>query len=162
MKQSLYIETSVVSYYSSRPSRDIIVLAHQEITRQWWPRAIKNFNIFVSEIVIREASMGDKEAAKKRLDDIKNFRILDLTEEVERIAQVYFDELKLPRKAFGDAVHLAVACVYHMDYLVTWNCTHLANGQIIKRLSDINTSYQLKTSVICTPEELMEVSYDMG
>lgn len=157
MKESLYLETSVISYYNSRPSRDVIILAHQEITRQWWPKAIKNFDIFVSEIVIKEASMGDHGAAKRRLDDLKNFRILKLTEEVEKIAKVYFEELKLPQRAFGDAVHLAVACVHHIDYLVTWNCTHLANAQVIKRLMDINSSHHLNTSIICTPEELLEV-----
>jgi predicted nucleic acid-binding protein len=91
MKESLYLETSVISYYNSRPSRDVIILAHQEITRQWWPKAINNFDIFVSEIVIKEASMGDQEAAKRRLDDLKNFRILKLTEEVEKIAKVYME-----------------------------------------------------------------------
>lgn len=157
MKESLYLETSVVSCYTSRPSRDIIVLAHQEITREWWPNAIKNFDIFVSEIVIKEASMGDQEAAERRLVELKTFNRLELNKEVEKMAQIYFEELKLPKKAFGDAIHLAVACIHNIDYLVTWNCTHLANAKIIKKLLDINKLQNLKTSIICTPEELMEV-----
>lgn len=157
MKESLYLETTVVSYYTSRPTRDIIVLAHQEITREWWPKAIKRFDIFISEVVIEEASMGDLEAAKKRMEEIKNFPHLELNDKVEETAKIYMESLEIPTKSFRDAAHLAVASVHNMDYLVTWNCTHLANGEVIKRLMTINGSLGIHTPIICTPEELMEV-----
>jgi len=163
MKESIYIETTVVSYYTSKPSRDIIVLAHQEITRQWWPMAIRRYNVFISEVVIEEASFGDPEAAKRRLKELKDFPHLEffphleLNDKVEEMAQVYMERLYIPEKSFRDAAHLAVASVHNIDYLVTWNCTHLANGEVIKKLMKINESFCIPTPIICTPEELMEV-----
>jgi predicted nucleic acid-binding protein len=157
MKGSIYLETTVVSYYTSKPSRDIIVLAHQEITRQWWPRALERYDIFISEVVIEEAELGDQEAAKRRLEELKDFPLLELNDKVEEMAKVYMEKLEIPEKSFRDATHLAVASVHNIDYLVTWNCTHLANGEVIKELMKINESFGIHTPIICTPEELMEV-----
>jgi len=157
MKESIYLETTVVSYYTSKPSRDIIVLAHQEITRQWWPMAMKRYSVFISEIVVEEASLGDTEAAKRRLEELKDFPHLELNKKIEEIAQIYMDKLDIPEKSIRDAAHLAVASVHNIDYLVTWNCAHLANGEIIKKLMKINESFGIYTPIICTPEELMEV-----
>jgi len=157
MKESIYIETSVVSYYVSKPSRDIIVLAHQQITSEWWPKAVKRFDVYISEVVVEEAAAGNKESAEQRLNKLKGFPYLALTEKVEKIAQIYMEKLSIPKKALRDAAHLAVASVHNIDYLVTWNCVHLANGEIIKKLLKINEKLSIKTPVICTPEELMEV-----
>jgi predicted nucleic acid-binding protein len=157
MKESIYLETTVVSYYTSKPSRDIIALAHQEITRQWWPIALRRYDIFISEVVIEEASFGDPEAAKRRLGELKDFPHLELNDKVEEMAQVYMERLEIPKKSFRDAAHLAIACVHNIDYLVTWNCAHLANGEVIKKLMKINESIGIHTPIICTPEELMEV-----
>ncbi len=156
MKESLYLETSVVSYFTARPSRDIIVLAHQEITRQWWEKAIQKFEIYISEAVMEEISTGDLEAVKRRLEKVDTFKRLELNVYVEKMAQVYVDRLKIPKKSALDAVHLAAASIHNMDYLVTWNCSHIANGIVIKKLLEVNTSYGVKTPVICTPEELLE------
>ncbi len=157
MKESIYIETSVVSYYVSKPSRDIIVLAHQQITSEWWPKAVKRFDVYISEVVVEEAAAGNKESAEQRLNKLKGFPYLELTERVEKVAQIYMEKLSIPKKALRDAAHLAVASVHNIDYLVTWNCVHLANGEIIKKLLKINEKLSIKTPVICTPEELMEV-----
>lgn len=157
MKESIYLETTVVSYYTSKPSRDIIVLAHQEITRQWWPPAIRRYNAFISEVVIEEAIFGDPEAVKRRLEELKDFPHLELNDKAEEMAQIYMERLEIPEKSFRDAAHLAIACVHNIDYLVTWNCTHLANGEVIKKLMRINESLGIHTPIICTPEELMEV-----
>lgn len=157
MKESTYIETSVVSYYVSKPSRNLIVLAHQQITWEWWPKAVKRFDIYISEVVVEEAAAGNEEAAKKRLKELKGFFHLELTENVERIAKIYMEKLGIPKKALRDAAHLAVASVHNIDYLVTWNCVYLANGEIIKKLLKLNERLGIKTPVICTPEELMEV-----
>lgn len=156
MKESIYIETSVVSYYVSKPSRDLIVLAHQQITWEWWPTAVKRFNTYISEVVVEEAAAGNKESAEKRLKELKGFSHLELTERVEQTAQIYMEKLSIPPKALRDAAHLAVASIHNIDYLVTWNCVHLANGEIIKRLLKLNEKLKIKTPVICTPEELME------
>ena len=156
MKESIYLETTVVSYYTSRPSRDIIILAHQEITREWWSTAAKRFNIFISEIVIEEAGLGDEEAAKRRLEELRVFPHLELNDVVEKMAQIYMEKLDIPEKSFRDTAHLAVASVHNIDYLVTWNCAHLANGEVIKKLVKINKFFNIQTPIICTPEELME------
>lgn len=157
MKESIYLETSVVSYYVSKPSRDLIVLAHQQITWEWWPTAVKRFNVYISEVVVEEAAAGNKESAEKRLKELKGFSHLELTEKVEQIAQIYIEKLGIPKKALRDAAHIAVASIHNIDYLVTWNCVHLANGEIIKKLLKLNEKLKIKTPVICTPEELMEV-----
>ncbi len=85
---------------------------------------------------------------------------MDLNKEVERIAEIYQNELKLSLKALRDTIHLSVASVHNMDFLVTWNCAHIANGEIIKKISEINYKNNINTPVICTPEELLEVDND--
>jgi predicted nucleic acid-binding protein len=155
VKKSLYLETTVVSYYVSRSSRDVITLAHQEITKEWWNRALKRFNIFISEVVLSEAGLGDHSLAEKRLQELKNLPLLELTDEVEKMARIYIERLKIPPKALRDAAHLAIASVHNIDYLVTWNCVHIANGEIIKQLLKVNEALGIKTPVICTPEGLM-------
>ncbi len=157
MKESIYLETTVVSYFTAKISRDIIVLAHQEITQEWWPQAVERFEVFISEIVVEEARLGDIEAEKKRLEVLKNFPHLELTKKVEKMAQVYMEQLEIPEKSTRDAIHIAVAFVHNIDYLVTWNCAHIANAEVIKKLMKINNSFGIHTPIICTPEELMEV-----
>ncbi|MHC9539188.1 MAG: type II toxin-antitoxin system VapC family toxin [Vulcanimicrobiota bacterium] len=160
MGATVYLETSVVSYLASKTSRDIIVLAHQQITRDWWASAPERFEMYISQIVIEEASLGDPEASQKRLSIIKNYPLLALNSKVEEVAALYIKELEIPPKALRDAVHLALASVHTMDYLVTWNCAHIANGEIIRKLINTNTNLGICTPVICTPEELMEVEHE--
>jgi predicted nucleic acid-binding protein len=155
MKETIYLETTVVSYYTSKPSRDIIVLAHQQITRDWWNTASKRYDVYISQIVVEEARSGDPEAAEKRLRILKEYQHLELNDAVEKMAQIYKDKLRIPPKALRDAVHLAGASVHGVDYLVTWNCAHIANGEVVRKLMKINESFGIKTPVICTPEELM-------
>ena len=156
MRERVYLETTVVSYYTSRPSNNIIVLAKQRITEQWWPQALNRFDIFISEAVVEEAADGDPEAAARRLEALETFELLDIDDEVQRVYNLYIERLQIPQKALRDAIHLAVASVHGMDYLVTWNCTHIANGEIIKKLMKINTEMGISIPVIVTPDELME------
>jgi len=156
MKESLYLETTVVSYYTSKLSRDVVILAHQQITREWWPKAVTRFDVLISEIVVEEASLGDPEAAKRRLEELKDFPLLELNDRVREIAEIYMEALAIPARVFGDAIHLAVASVYDVDYLVTWNCAHIANAELIKKLMKVNESLGIHSPIICTPEELME------
>lgn len=157
MKDSVYLETSVVSYFTSRPSNDILIVARQRITAQWWRQALPRFDAFVSEAVIEEAADGDKGAAARRLSALQGFPLLDIDDEVERVYEVLIDRLEIPRKALRDAVHLAVASVHAIDYLVTWNCAHIANGEVIRKLIRINTELGISTPIIVTPDELMGV-----
>jgi len=157
MKPSVYLETSVVSYYTSSPSRDIFVLTHQQITKEWWDTKSDIFDFLVSELVIDEVSRGDSEAATTRLAIIEDFSILPLTDEIRKLARVLVTALNIPEDALPDALHLAASSIHKVDYLVTWNCKHLANGVIIKKLNDLKEKTGIHVPVICTPEELMEV-----
>ncbi|MBI3097585.1 MAG: type II toxin-antitoxin system VapC family toxin [Planctomycetes bacterium] len=155
MKPSLYLETSVVSYLVARPSRDLMVLAHQEATRAWWGKRLTLFQAYVSPAVLREAARGDAEMAKSRLERLSSFPVLPTTEETEELTRIYAKELSIPARAIADAAHLAFACAYAVDYLMTWNCAHIANAMIRRRLSELNASRGVATPIICTPEELM-------
>ena len=155
-KPRLYLETTIPSYLSSRPSRDIVILAHQELTMNWWENARKRFDLFISQMVIEEVEQGDEFLSKKRLSLIEDYPVLDLTKEVETLSNHYMSLLPLPKRALRDAFHLAFSTYYEMDFLLTWNCTHLANGTIRRRLHMINEELDLLTPTICTPEELLD------
>jgi hypothetical protein len=154
-KPTLYLETTVCSYYTARPVRDIVALAHQEITRDWWERRLTLFEVYISPVVLEEARQGDPGPAQKRLEALSAFPVLEATSEIETLAQTYVSKLALPGKALRDAAHLAFACGYELDYLVTWNCTHIANAEIRRLLISLNDELGLRTPIICTPEELM-------
>jgi hypothetical protein len=161
MKPSLYIETTVPSYYVSRDSRDVVVLAHQQITRTWWETRLADFRAYVSPVVLAEAREGDPEQARRRMEVLVQFQILEASGVVERLAARYMAEFGLPGSAIRDAAHLAFACVYEMDFLVTWNCAHIANGEVIRHLAQFNTGAGITTPTICTPEELLGVEQEI-
>lgn len=156
-KQSVYIETTVVSYLTARPSRDLIVAAHQQVTEEWWDNTLPLLDPFVSPIVIEEASMGDEAAAKVRLEKIAGFPVLEITDEVGELAELYFERIPIPDKARGDAYHLAVATYHGMDFLVSWNFAHILSARVRAVIQDINTIRGISTPIICAPEEVMEV-----
>jgi hypothetical protein len=155
--KSVYIETSVVSYLVSRPSRDLIVAGHQQITREWWENRRAKFACLISDVVLDEARDGDVAQAALRLQALEGFPRLAATAEAERLAAAFLQSV-LPTKAARDAAHLAVATVGKVNYLLTWNCTHLANGEILDRLEPIAAATGFKLPRVCTPEELMGVS----
>ena len=155
MKPTLYLETTIPSYYTSRPTRDIVVLAHQEITRTWWEHRLPLFDAYVSPVVLEEVRQGDPEAARRRLEVLGNFPVLEATPVIESLAATYMADLMLPGKALRDAAHLAFACGYELDYLVTWNCAHIANAEVRRRLVGVNAVNGRQTPIISTPEELM-------
>jgi len=157
-KPTLYLESTIPSYLAGRPSRDLIVAAHQQITHEWWQRARPDFDIYISQAVLDEVAAGDPEAAARRLAIVENLPRLTLTEEVDALAAEYLSKLGLPPEAGLDVVHLACAVVYELDYLLTWNCAHLANGLVIQRLHAVNAVLSRSTPTIVTPEELLEYS----
>jgi hypothetical protein len=153
-KSSLYLETTIPSYLASRPSRDLIVAAHQQITHDWWLQERDNFTLFISEAVLDEISSGDPDASMRRQSFVEDLSILTLTDEVATLAKDYQNQLELPLNAQLDALHFAYAIIYEIDYLLTWNCKHIANGVIIQRLQTINMATNRHTPIIVTPEEL--------
>lgn len=155
MKSSLYIETTVPSYYVARDSRDVVVLAHQQITRTWWETRLSDFRAYISPVVLEEARQADPQQARRRLEVLDPLEILEASEAVEALAARFGAELALPSTAIRDAAHLAFACVYDLEFLVTWNCAHIANAEVIRRLTRFNAVAGLPTPTICTPEELL-------
>lgn len=153
--ESVYLETSFISYLVSHPSRDLLVAAHQQTTYEWWTVRRKNFECYVSQVVIDEASAGDSEEAKKRMDTISAFPVLEVTEDAELLARAILDSGAIPPRAVRDAAHIAVAAVNDVDYLLTWNCKHLANAQIIRKIAVVCNEEGYNVPVICIPEELM-------
>jgi len=128
MKKSVYIETSIPSYLTARPSRDVRAAAWQQIIGQWWDEARAAYDLFTSELTLVEASAGDPEAPKRRLESIKDIPELEIDEEVQKFAEQLIAEGGVPDTAEADALHLAVAAVHRMDYLLTWNCQHIDNA----------------------------------
>ncbi len=157
MKSSVYIETSVVSYLTAKPSRDLIVAAHQQITNEWWENALPHYDTFVSPIVLEEISRGDVNAVQSRLENVSPFQVLEVLPEVRNLADAYFSALDIPEKARADSYYLAIASWHGMNFLVSWNCTHIVNGRIKMMIEEINAKQGIRTPIICTPEELMEV-----
>jgi hypothetical protein len=155
VKSRLYLETTIPSYLTSRPSRDLIIAGHQQITREWWERRRHNFQLYLSQLVIDEASAGDPAAARERLNTLTGLPLLDVTHEVSELASRIVDSGKIPRKAATDAAHIAIAAVHGMDLLMTWNCVHIANATNARALARICREHGCYCPVICTPEELM-------
>ena len=155
MKQKVYLETSIISYLTGRRSKDLIVAAHQELTHEWWELRKNKFTPFVSQLVIQEIQAGDRAAAKERLLLIEALPSLSLGEDARELALVFLQKKVLPRKAVEDALHIAVATCNGMDYLVTWNCKHIANAEIRSEINRLCRENGFEAPIICTPEELM-------
>ena len=160
MPKSVYIETTIASYLTSRPSRDLLRAAHQEITREWWKDHRGRFDLFASGVVVEEAGRGDPDAARRRLDALDGLPLLEMTEEVFELAGSLLETGVLPQKARIDALHIAVAAVHGMDVLLTWNCKHLANGEIMGAVARHLWSRGYAPPVICMPVELMGGGHD--
>jgi predicted nucleic acid-binding protein len=155
VSESVYIETSILGYLSARPTDNLILAANMKITQDWWNIRRDSFVLYASEVVENEAARGDTAIAAQRLSLLQSFTFLDITEEAIEVAQEFLKQSNLPPKAFNDALHMALATVYGLDYLLTWNCKHMANAQIQKKLSQISLDLGYKLPFICTPLELI-------
>ena len=156
MKQTVYVETSVVSYLAARPARDVVVAAHQELTHEWWDERSSGFELVISELVVQEASAGDHDASRVRLAAIQNIAILALSDEAVSVAERLIAGGSIPLESAADALHIAVAAANGIDYLLTWNCKHLANASLRVQIAALLEDAGYACPVICTPEELME------
>jgi hypothetical protein len=154
VKAKVYVETTVVSYLTARTTRDPVAVAHQTLTRRWWKRR-KRFDLYCSQSVLREAGAGDAAVARRRLAALKGVPLLDINDTVNEIAAAIAQTAALPKKANEDALHIALATVHGMDYLLTWNCKHIANAAIRNVVAAVAYVHGYGAPVICTPEELM-------
>jgi predicted nucleic acid-binding protein len=156
VKSKVYIETSVVSYLTGRPSRDLVIAAHQELTRQWWEERAGQFVLVISELVQQEARRGDLEASRVRVTALDGIDILRVNDEAVSLAERLVLAELVPKESAADALHIAIAAVHGIDYLLTWNCRHLANASRRSRIEAFIKDSGFVSAVICTPEELME------
>jgi hypothetical protein len=155
MKQRVYIETSIVSYLTARPSRDLVLAAHQQVTHEWWQRQRRTFELCTSQIALDEAGKGDPLAAVDRMAPLSELPLLPLTDEVRKLTAALLHASVLPENARVDAVHVAVATVHDVDVILTWNCRHLANASILVGLGQTLRALGYEAPIICTPDELM-------
>ena len=155
-----YLETTIPSYLAAYPSRDLVIAAHQQITHEWWRDAPTRFDLYISEAVLDEIRTGDPDAAARRLAVVDQLPVLELNDDVRSLVAAYDQRLGLVGRARADLPHFAFAVAYEMDYLVTWNCAHIANGEIIRRLRDANADLNRFTPLIVTPEEVLELPGD--
>lgn len=158
MVRSVYVETTVVSYFTARPSRDVIVAARQESTRELWPRLISEYDSYISVLVREEASKGDDEQASLRKQAIGSFPTLDTDAAANALAMKIVAGHGIPEEYPEDAIHIAVAAVNGMDVLVTWNFAHLNNPftrMIVRQIVE-DAGYQCPE--ICSPDELLEAA----
>ena len=154
-KPKVYIETTIPSYLSAWPSRDLITAAHQQVTREWWETRRNDFSLFVSAVVIEEAKAGDERAAARRLEVVEDFPLLELTGEVTGFSEKLIEQHMIPEEKAEDALHVAVAVVHGMDYLLTWNLSHIANAEVRNKIERACRFMGYEPPIICTPEELL-------
>ena len=154
MKPRVYLETTIPSYLTARPSRDIIQAAYQQITHKWWAKR-SDFELFVSRLVIDECRAGDAQAAAARLVVLAGIELLREDDRVEVLVQMFVREVPLPKRATADAIHIAVAAVHRIDYLLTWNCAHIANATLRPRIETVCHKLGYQSPIICTPQQFL-------
>jgi len=151
----VYVETTIVSYLTARPSRDLILAAHQQITIEWWENRRADFDLYTSQFVIQESSAGEATMAQKRLDALDGIDLLAVSQEALDLARSLVEKGQIPEKAKVDALHIAVAASNGMDFLLTWNCKHIANAEMQNGIGKFCRAAGFEPPVICTPEELL-------
>jgi hypothetical protein len=154
MKRKVYIETSIISYLTARPSKTILGAAHQQLTLSWWERRFE-YDLLVSQSVWQECAAGDPDAARRRLAALEGLDVLAITEDMIGLAEALIAKRLIPAKAIEDSLHIAIATLHHVDFLLTWNCRHIANPVIQEGIAEYLEQRGLFLPIICTPEELL-------
>ncbi len=156
MGNTVYIETSIIGYLTSRMSADLIAAANQRLTRDWWDEHRHRYHVVVSAAVIAECESGDPAAAGERMAVLAGIESIDITPEVESLAGLLIDRVPLPARAHVDALHIAAAAIHGIRYLLTWNCKHIANAALAQSIANVCRSVGAATPIMCTPQQLME------
>jgi len=160
MKRTLYVETSVIGYYTGRPSRDLIIAGRQQITRDWWENERSEYSLHVSALVLEECLRGEPDAIKRRAQVLKGIPLLGTMDRTKELAEALVENGPIPARYPEDALHIALASTNSMDYLLTWNFRHINNARMKSDVERIIESFGYDCPVICTPEELMETNYE--
>ena len=154
MKATVYIESSVISYLTSRPSRDIIIAGRQAVTQEWWNNHRLRFELRISILVEEEISKGDPSAAKRRMDIVAAVPSLDISEEAVEIAESLLSTSAVPIGSEEDALHIGIASAQGADYLLTWNFKHINNAETKNKIVEVVESFGFICPQLCSPEEL--------
>lgn len=155
MRRTVYVETSILSYLAGRPSRDLIVAARQQLTHAWWQERRAAFDLYISQVVLDELRAGDPDAAERRAAFVVDFPLLDMIPDVAELAAALIARVPLPPRAGADAVHIAVAACHGMEFLLTWNSTHIANAELRPKVERVCRELGYPAPILCTPDELM-------
>ena len=155
MASSLYLETTIPSYLTAWRSPELSMAAKQQTTRAWWDERRRLFDLYVSDAVLLEAAGGDPAAAKRRLEVLDGIPVLQPLPAADDIAVALIARLALPERALADAAHIAICVIHGMDYLLTWNCTHIANATYQSTIDEVCEEFGFAMPVICTPDQLM-------
>jgi len=158
MNPTVYLETTIIGYLAMQPSGVLRIAANQQTTHEWWTERRHRFSIYVSRFVVGECAAGDSVAAADRLRVLDEIPLLEVTTDAESLAAALLDEVPLPPKAATDALHIAVAAVNGVEYLLTWNCRHIANPALRPRIESVCRRMGFEPPVICTPQELLEIN----
>ncbi len=156
MKPKVYIETSVISYLTARPTNDLLAAAWQNATCEWWENRKNDYELVTSALVREEAAKGDPEAATRRLDVLRDIPNLKMCDEITVLTKTLVLKGALPEKATDDAMHVAFASYHNIDYLLTWNCRHIDNAVKKPLIRELCANQGWNCPEICTPLELME------
>jgi predicted nucleic acid-binding protein len=152
---TVYLETSIISYLRQKPSTHVVLAARQLLTHQWWNDERSNYQLVASQLVIDEASAGNPSLAAERLQLLAGIPLLQLDPVIADIADEIMSRAILPEKARTDALHIATVAHHRIQYLLTWNCSHIANARILPRIHDVLNDLLIPIPVICTPEEMV-------
>jgi len=155
MTSSVYIETTIPSYLTAWRSPELSMAAKQQTTRQWWDERREHFDLFISDAVLLEVSAGDADAARRRLEVLAGIPVLKPKPEADEIALSLTRRLAFPDRALADTAHIGICVVHGMDYLLTWNCTHIANATFWPIIDDVCDAFGFSMPIICTPDQLM-------
>ena len=155
MKPKVYLETTIPSLLTAWPNRDVVVLGQQQATRDWWNQHRHKYELFISDLVAVESRRGDPVAAGERDAVLATCSLLNIPEGAQSLAERILSTKLMPPNATADALHVAIATVHAMDFLLTWNCRHIANATVVERVRDVCKQAGYQPPVICTPFELM-------
>jgi hypothetical protein len=155
-KQTVYIETSIISLLKRRPSHNTVEVARQILTHQWWEEQKPDYQLVTSQYVIDEAAAGDPEMASARLLELEGIPLLPLEEKIAEVAESLIEKAILSPKSVVDALHISIAAFHRIEYLLTWNCSHIANAKIQRRIRQVLEEMAIPMPIICTPQEMVE------
>ena len=161
MMKTVYIETSIVSYLRSRPSAQVVTVARQVLTRRWWEHERQNYQLITSQYVLDEASRGNEGLAAERLAQLSGIPLLDLPTAIPALADRLLGCAVLPENARLDALHICAAAFHGLDYLLTWNCSHIANARLLPRVRNVLQDLGYTLPTVCTPEEMLDDEEDI-